>query len=267
MAKTFTPYKLGLGFGQKAPTPSGTEHGQDIETPLGTPLFAGIQGTAHVHEDNVLGRYVTIDGPGGVQYWFGHLGSVAVKDGQVVTPATQIGMTGGAQNDPQHGDATGPHLWFATKVNGQFVNPLQHLNQQSIFQGQPGSPGGPVSGVQTSPGAEQPAPPPRNPHEALIGAASSLAQLLAPQLGVDAETLSNSLVNVGYSMRQQHLQDSQIAEGPFAAVHQAVSDQLGGYQPNESEPPEHLTGMIQPPAAPYDAQQQEPKLQAPRGIQ
>lgn len=130
-------YPLGLGFGQSAPTPSGIEHGQDIEAPLGTPLYAPVSGTAFVATDSVLGRHVIIHSSSGFDYWFGHLSHVAVQPGQQVAQGTPLGATGGAQSDPQRGDATGPHLWFGISRSGTFQNPIPFLDQGAIFGSSP----------------------------------------------------------------------------------------------------------------------------------
>jgi hypothetical protein len=131
-------YPLGLGFGDAAPTPSGIEHGQDIEVPDGTALYAPVPGIVVV-----AGELPPIGGAVGIYsaghtFWFGHLKQISVHIGQQVSQGTYLGLSGGAAGDPMRGDATGAHLWYGvstgrqTELN-QLTNPLPFLNQDSIF--------------------------------------------------------------------------------------------------------------------------------------
>ncbi len=65
-----------------------------------------------------LGLRVIIEHDHGITSVYGHLSSIAVREGEVVTTATTLGMQGST------GVSTGPHLHFEVRVNGQAADPL-----------------------------------------------------------------------------------------------------------------------------------------------
>jgi Peptidase family M23 len=133
-------YPLGLGYGDPAPTPSGIEHGQDIEVPDGTTIYSPVHGTVVFAGSNpITGGTVGIYSAGHT-FWFGHLKAILTSFGDTVDQGNVIGLSGGAAGDPMRGDATGPHLWFAVSQGKQtslsnLIDPTPFLNQDAIFTG------------------------------------------------------------------------------------------------------------------------------------
>ena len=84
----------------------------------GKVLFAGDLG--------IYGNCVVIDHGLGVQSLYGHLSSIAVKVGDVVTKAQELGKSG------MTGLAGGDHLHFTMLVNGQMVNPIEWWDEHWI---------------------------------------------------------------------------------------------------------------------------------------
>ncbi len=68
------------------------------------------------------GNLVILDHLNGYQTYYGHLSSVSVSKGDTVEKGEKIGVMG------QTGDATGVHLHFEVRVNGDPENPLKFLN-------------------------------------------------------------------------------------------------------------------------------------------
>lgn len=105
-------------------------HGIDLGAALGTPIPAFASGKV-VYAGNVEadpkspwyneggGNVVNVDTGNGIIEQYAHLSSIDVKVGDVITHGTIIGKVG------QTGNATGPHLHFATfnKSENKFVNP------------------------------------------------------------------------------------------------------------------------------------------------
>ncbi len=94
-------------------------NGVDYGAPAGTPVrgigdgvveFAGLQ--------NGYGNVVQIDHGQGKSTVYAHLSRIDVRKGQRVDQGQTIGAVGAT------GWATGPHLHFEFRVNGQFMDPL-----------------------------------------------------------------------------------------------------------------------------------------------
>jgi murein DD-endopeptidase MepM/ murein hydrolase activator NlpD len=94
-------------------------HGVDYGAAMGTPVrtvgdgvvdFAGSQ--------NGFGNVVMVRHRNGVSTVYAHLSKVAVRKGQSLTQGQNIGAVGAS------GWATGPHLHFEYRVNGQYRDPL-----------------------------------------------------------------------------------------------------------------------------------------------
>lgn len=93
--------------------------GVDYGAPVGTPVWAVGDGTVlEAGTRGACGKMVILRHRNGFQSQYCHLSSIAVKAGERVAQKQVIGATG------QTGLATGPHLHYAVKKGGGFVNPL-----------------------------------------------------------------------------------------------------------------------------------------------
>ena len=94
--------------------------GIDYAAPTGTPVWAAAGGVITHREDaGDAGNLVTIKHDGGIETAYMHLSKFAdgLKVGQHVAAKTVIGYVGAT------GLATGPHLHFGVKQNGEFIDP------------------------------------------------------------------------------------------------------------------------------------------------
>jgi murein DD-endopeptidase MepM/ murein hydrolase activator NlpD len=93
----------------------------DYGVPTGTPVQAAASGTVKQvgsgSGDRSYGVYIEIDHGGGYSTLYAHLSSVQVAVGQSVAQGQVIGLSG------QTGYATGPHLHFEARHNGNKINP------------------------------------------------------------------------------------------------------------------------------------------------
>ncbi|SDE00126.1 M23 family metallopeptidase [Riemerella columbipharyngis] len=69
------------------------------------------------------GNYIVINHPMGFQTEYLHLSKVYYKVGELVKSGYVIGKSG------MSGEATGPHLHFAVKEYGKFINPVKFLKE------------------------------------------------------------------------------------------------------------------------------------------
>lgn len=118
-------YKVTSGFGpRKRPTAGATTNhrGVDLAAPMGTPIYATHSGTVVFSGwSNGYGYHVVIDGPNGLQTFYGHNSRNTVKTGQKVQQGQLIGYVGST------GVSTGPHLHYEVRINGRHVNPAGYL--------------------------------------------------------------------------------------------------------------------------------------------
>jgi murein DD-endopeptidase MepM/ murein hydrolase activator NlpD len=94
--------------------------GIDYAAPMGTPVWAAAGGViTHRGDAGDAGNLVTIKHDGGIETAYMHLSKFAdgLKVGQHVAAKTVIGYVGAT------GLATGPHLHFGVKQNGEFIDP------------------------------------------------------------------------------------------------------------------------------------------------
>ncbi len=94
--------------------------GVDYGAPVGTPIWAVGDGTVRQAGWNGgCGKSVTLRHRNGYETVYCHMSGLAVSSGKAVTQKQVIGWVGAT------GLATGPHLHYAVKRGGGFVNPLQ----------------------------------------------------------------------------------------------------------------------------------------------
>jgi len=111
--------------------------GVDFAAGVGTPVFATENGRVSWSGPGVQapgvwgGNEIHVDGQSGIQEWFAHLSSMAVKVGDMVRAGQQIGLSGNT------GITSGPHLHFGTFAGGwpNDVNPLGYLSGAGVPSG------------------------------------------------------------------------------------------------------------------------------------
>ena len=108
------------GFGGRG---AGHHAGVDILAPRGVPVRASEGGTV-VHAGSGMrgyGNAVVIDHGGGVTTLYGHLDAIRVESGDAVPAGAVIGTVG------RTGNATTYHVHFEIRLDGEPVDPLEHL--------------------------------------------------------------------------------------------------------------------------------------------
>jgi murein DD-endopeptidase MepM/ murein hydrolase activator NlpD len=96
--------------------------GLDIGAAVNAPVQAPAQGRViTVGFDPKLGNVVKLDHGYGIQTVYGHLAKALVKEGQRVKRGDVLGLVGST------GLATGPHLHYMVKVNGQTFDPTKYI--------------------------------------------------------------------------------------------------------------------------------------------
>ncbi len=100
----------------------GVHQGLDYGVPQGTPVMAANHGTVLLAQPLYFeGNCVMIDHGQGLLTIFMHLSRIDVKKGDAVERGKQLGLSGGT------GQATGPHLHFAVRWQGVYVDPAKLL--------------------------------------------------------------------------------------------------------------------------------------------
>ena len=93
-------------------------HGIDYGIPTGTPVFACGTGKVVMAENRIsTGWTVVLEHMPGLYSLYYHLDSFNVEEGQIVSQGSQIGFSG------ETGLATGPHLHWEVRLNGESVCP------------------------------------------------------------------------------------------------------------------------------------------------
>lgn len=96
--------------------------GLDIGAAPNTPVRAPAKGRiTYAGYDPKLGHNVRVDHGYGVETIYGHLAKALVKEGQRVERGDVIALVGSS------GLATGPHLHYMVKVNGQALDPTKYI--------------------------------------------------------------------------------------------------------------------------------------------
>lgn len=96
-------------------------NGIDIAMPAGSPVTAALSGrVVFSGYDEAIGNYIKIEHADGYLTIYGHNAKNLVAEGQLVEQGEVIALVG------MTGMATGPHIHFELRRNGQRVNPLLH---------------------------------------------------------------------------------------------------------------------------------------------
>ncbi len=103
-------------------------YGIDYGVPTGTPVYACGTGKVVLAENRVsTGWSVVIEHMPGLYSLYYHLDSFSVAENQLVKQGEQIGVSGAT------GLATGPHLHWEIRLNGEAVNPDFFTGDFSFF--------------------------------------------------------------------------------------------------------------------------------------
>jgi murein DD-endopeptidase MepM/ murein hydrolase activator NlpD len=96
--------------------------GTDFRASAGTPIYASNSGIVRLAKNLFYsGNIVIVDHGVNIFTLYAHLSEIQVKNGQQIARGQQIGLSGAS------GRVSGPHLHWAVKVNGVYVDPLQFL--------------------------------------------------------------------------------------------------------------------------------------------
>ncbi|GGS58310.1 M23 family metallopeptidase [Streptomyces violaceus] len=123
-------YELSASYGSGGARWSSRHTGQDFAVPIGTPVRSvGTGRVVRVSCGGPFGIEIVLKHAGGYYTQYAHLASVAVDQGEHVTPGQWIGQSGTT------GNSTGPHLHFETRVTpemGSAVNPVSWLEARGV---------------------------------------------------------------------------------------------------------------------------------------
>ncbi|MFI9823147.1 peptidoglycan DD-metalloendopeptidase family protein [Streptomyces sp. NPDC052013] len=123
-------YELSASYGSGGARWANRHTGQDFAVPIGTPVRAvGTGKVVKVSCGGAFGIEIVIQHAGGYYTQYAHLASVAVDQGEHVTPGQWIGQSGTS------GNSTGPHLHFEVRITpemGSAVNPVSWLAQRGV---------------------------------------------------------------------------------------------------------------------------------------
>lgn len=103
--------------------------GVDLAGARGIPVVAAADGlVVRAVNDASLGRAVTLDHGNGIETVYGHLDRLSVAAGARVARGQEIGKLGSTGQR-----STGPHLHYAVRVDGKYVNPKNFLAERGPF--------------------------------------------------------------------------------------------------------------------------------------
>ena len=103
----------------------GRHRGVDLTAPIGTSVFAAMDGQVVLSgKHRQYGNYVVIDHGNGVATLYAHHRLNLVQAGEIVRRGQKIAEVG------RTGNSTGPHLHFELKIDGVQRNPLPVLNDE-----------------------------------------------------------------------------------------------------------------------------------------
>ncbi len=119
------PYLLPV-LGQISRKFSEEHKGIDIAAPMYSPVISAAGGkVVSVGWDSLYGNYIVIEHSKNYKTFYGHLHSILVKFGDVVSAGKIIGSLGST------GKSTSPHLHYEVIFQGQSVDPIVYLPARS----------------------------------------------------------------------------------------------------------------------------------------
>lgn len=96
--------------------------GVDIGAPEGAPFHVAAAGVViFAGQEQGYGNYTCVQHDGGLSTCYAHQSQILVSVGETVAQGQVIGLVGDT------GYATGPHLHFETRMNGNPVDPMQYF--------------------------------------------------------------------------------------------------------------------------------------------
>ncbi len=99
-------------------------YGVDLSVPVGTDVFSPAAGTViSVWTNDSCGRGIHIMHSDGYETVYCHLNKQMVQVGDTVDAGCRIGQSGNT------GASTGPHLHYAIKLNGTYINPVKLMGR------------------------------------------------------------------------------------------------------------------------------------------
>jgi murein DD-endopeptidase MepM/ murein hydrolase activator NlpD len=120
------------GFGARVDPLDGHVHthgGVDVAAPAGTAVGAARAGVVtRAEAAGTYGNLVVVDHGDGTETRYAHLGSIAVRRGDPIGAGAVIGTVGST------GRSTGPHLHFELRVDGEPVDPKNHLDPLKLLR-------------------------------------------------------------------------------------------------------------------------------------
>lgn len=124
-------FRLSSDFGVLEQVRSGPHNGIDLVMESGTKLRGIVEGKVIQIFDGSgdIGKGVKILGTDGREYIYGHMDKVKVALGEKIKLGKLIGTSGNT------GNTTGPHLHFAVKENGQFIDPTGYRSTLDKMSG------------------------------------------------------------------------------------------------------------------------------------
>ncbi|NQZ00873.1 MAG: M23 family metallopeptidase [Bdellovibrionales bacterium] len=105
--------------------------GVDFELPKGDPIYTAYAGRVlRMGKNRAAGRYIVIRHPNGLESYYNHLHKIHpdIKKGKYVANGQVIGEIGCT------GYCTKPHLHFAVKQNGRFINPVPKMKSYPFVE-------------------------------------------------------------------------------------------------------------------------------------
>lgn len=115
-------------YGQRTNPVTGKQQvhrGIDFSATVGTPVYSPAIGTVKsVWRDSTCGNGLKIAHANGYETVYCHLNTVTVKNGDSVGAGCVVAETGNS------GRTTGPHLHYAIKYNGEYINPTDWVNNR-----------------------------------------------------------------------------------------------------------------------------------------